>query len=56
MTDLSNFNKTWNNSFVVLSETDISCYIFQNISGMKVILIHSRIPDIVAIGDDIFRH
>ena len=34
--------------FVVLaSERDISCYIFQNISRTKLILIHKKVPDII---------
>ena len=36
------FNKIWKKPIVFTSERDISCYIFQNISRKKLILIHEK--------------
>ena len=42
---LSIFTETLEQFVVFVSETDISCYIFHNISCTKLILIHEKVPD-----------
>ena len=46
---LSIFNETWKKSVVFASERDISCYIFQNISRTKLVLVHEKTSDIISI-------
>ena len=51
MVALSIFNEIWKKSVMFASERDMSCYIFQNISITKLVVIHEKIPgipDIVA--------
>ena len=44
---LSISDETEKKSVVFASEGDIFCYIFQNISWRKLILIHEKVPDII---------
>ena len=44
---LSIFNKNWKSPVEFTSERDIFCYIFQNISRTKPVVIHDKIPDIM---------
>ena len=46
MVVLSIFNEIWKKSVMFASERDMSCYIFQNISITKLVVIHEKIPGI----------